>query len=34
LPTASGALLLVLDVVGWRITSRLFDRERLATGTR
>jgi ABC-2 type transport system permease protein len=28
------ALLLVLDVLGWRITSRLFDRERLVTGTR
>ncbi len=26
-------LLLVLDVAGWRITSRLFDRERLVTGT-
>jgi ABC-2 type transport system permease protein len=32
---AVGALvvLLVLDVLGWRITSRLFDRERLITGT-
>lgn len=28
------ALLLVLDVLGWQITSRLFDRERLITGTR
>jgi hypothetical protein len=28
------ALLLVLDVLGWRVTSRLFDRERLITGTR
>jgi ABC-type transport system involved in multi-copper enzyme maturation permease subunit len=26
--------LLVLDVVGWRITSRLFDRERLVAGNR
>ena len=28
------AVLLVLDVLGWQITSRLFDRERLITGTR
>jgi len=28
------ALLVVLDVLGWRITSRLFDRERLIAGTR
>ncbi len=28
------ALLLVLDVVGWRLVSALFDRERLVTGTR
>jgi ABC-2 type transport system permease protein len=28
------AVLLVLDVLGWRITSRLFDRERLITGSR
>ena len=27
-------VLLVLDGLGWRITSRLFDRERLVTGTR
>jgi len=26
-------VLLVLDVLGWQITSRLFDRERLITGT-
>jgi ABC-type transport system involved in multi-copper enzyme maturation permease subunit len=26
--------LLVLDVLGWQITSRMFDRERLITGTR
>ena len=26
--------LLTLDVLGWRLTSRLFDRERLVTGTR
>jgi ABC-2 type transport system permease protein len=30
----SAAVLLVLDVLGWRVTSRLFDRERLITGTR
>ncbi len=29
-----GALLLVLDVLGWRIGSALFDRERLVTGSR
>lgn len=29
-----GVLLLVLDVVGWRIGSAMFDRERLVTGTR
>lgn len=29
-----GALLLVLDALGWRIGSALFDRERLVTGTR
>ena len=29
-----GALLLVLDVLGWRIVSPMFDRERLITGTR
>jgi ABC-type transport system involved in multi-copper enzyme maturation permease subunit len=29
-----GATLLVLDGVGWRITSAAFDRERLVTGTR
>jgi ABC-2 type transport system permease protein len=28
------ALLLVADVVGWRFVTRLFDRERLITGTR
>jgi ABC-type transport system involved in multi-copper enzyme maturation permease subunit len=27
-------LLLVLNGIGWRITSRLFDRERLVTGTK
>ena len=34
LPLAIGAvmLLLALDVAGWRIVSRLFDRERLITG--
>lgn len=36
LPIAVGAaaLLIALDVLGWRIVSRLFDRERLITGTR
>jgi ABC-type transport system involved in multi-copper enzyme maturation permease subunit len=29
-----GAALLLLDVLGWRIVSPLFDRERLITGTR
>ena len=29
----AGALV-ILDVLGWRLTSRLFDRERLITGTR
>jgi ABC-type transport system involved in multi-copper enzyme maturation permease subunit len=28
-----GALLIVLDVVGWRLVSAAFDRERLITGT-
>ncbi len=31
---ACAVLLLVLDGLGWRITARLFDRERLITGTR
>jgi ABC-type transport system involved in multi-copper enzyme maturation permease subunit len=34
LALGGAAVLLVLDVLGWRITSRLFDRERLITGTR
>lgn len=29
-----GAVLLILDVLGWRIVSPLFDRERLIAGTR
>ncbi len=29
-----GAALLVLDRLGWRFVSALFDRERLITGTR
>ena len=29
-----GAVLLLLDGLGWRITSRMFDRERLITGSR
>jgi len=31
---AAAVLLLVLDLAGWRFTARLFDRERLITGTR
>jgi ABC-type Na+ efflux pump permease subunit len=34
LALAGAVLLLVLDVAGWRFTARLFDRERLITGTR
>ena len=34
LAVGSVVVLIVLDVLGWRITSRLFDRERLITGTR
>jgi ABC-2 type transport system permease protein len=34
LALAAAALLLVLDGLGWRIVSRLFDRERLITATR
>jgi hypothetical protein len=34
LAIACAAILLVLDGVGWRVTSRLFDRERLITGSR
>jgi ABC-type transport system involved in multi-copper enzyme maturation permease subunit len=33
LAVGCAALLLVLDGLGWRLTSRLFDRERLITGT-
>lgn len=33
LGVALGLILLVLDVLGWRVTARLFDRERLVTGT-
>ena len=33
LAAGSAALVLVLDGLGWRMTSRLFDRERLITGT-
>ena len=33
LAIVAAVLLLVLDTLGWRITSRLFDRERLITGT-
>jgi ABC-2 type transport system permease protein len=28
------ALLLIADVLGWRIVAPMFDRERLITGTR
>ena len=34
LAVGSIVVLIALDVLGWRITSRLFDRERLITGTR
>ena len=34
LTIGSAAALLILDVLGWRLASRLFDRERLITGTR
>jgi ABC-2 type transport system permease protein len=34
LAVGSAAVLVVLDGLGWRITSRLFDRERLITGTK
>ncbi len=34
LALGGAALLLVLDVLGWRVDVRLFDRERLITGTR
>jgi hypothetical protein len=34
LALGAAALLLVLDTLGWRITSATFDRERLITGTR
>ena len=33
LAIAFGAVLLSLDGLGWRVTSRMFDRERLITGT-
>lgn len=34
LAVGAAVVLLVLDVLGWRITSRLFEREGLITGTR
>lgn len=34
LAIASALVLIVLDVLGWRVTSRMFDRERLISGTR
>lgn len=33
LAVEAAVLLLALDVLGWRVTSRLFDRERLITGS-
>ena len=34
LALGAAVLLLVLDGLGWRIASAMFDRERLITGTR
>lgn len=34
LAVGSALVLLILDAVGWQVVSRLFDRERLITGTR
>ena len=34
LAVVAAAVLLVLDSLGWRVVARLFDRERLITGTR
>jgi len=34
LALTAAAALLVLDVLGWRFTTALFDRERLVTGRR
>ena len=34
LGATAGAVLLAADVMGWRVVSRLFDRERLISGTR
>lgn len=34
LATGLAMLLLVLDGLGWQSTSRMFDRERMITGTR
>ncbi len=34
LAVGGAVFLLVLDALGWRIASRMFDRERLVTGTR
>ncbi len=34
LAAACGALLLIADIMGWRIVAPMFDRERLITGTR
>jgi hypothetical protein len=33
LAVAAAAVLVVLNALGWRITSALFDRERLITGS-
>ena len=34
LAAALGVVLLILDRVGWRLTSAMFDRERLIVGTK
>ena len=34
LAAGAAALLIVLDVAGWRVVATLFDRERLITGIR
>ena len=34
LAVGAAALLLILNRLGWRATSAMFDRERLTTGTR
>jgi hypothetical protein len=34
LAAGGAAILLVLNVLGWRVVARMFDRERLITGMR